>query len=284
MARSASRQDPRLVVLGSGTGVPVGGRRPAGHLVLYAGRGLLLDLGPGVWHAASRYVRFQRIDYVLLSHPHLDHCLDTLTLLFTMSLVPRRRPGPTVMASRETLRQVEQWVRSTPGLSMDLVPLRPLDAGERVPLWDGVGLTTGTVAHVAGSLAYRIDFPNGASLTYSGDTTWCLTLVQLAYRTTVLLLECAHREPSRPHLWPESAATLARWAEAEQTVLTHFYPDALTPAFRQHCRRFFSTPFVLARDGATYPIRRRRPVAEQVSSVPTYLSDSSPRGRKDHRP
>ncbi len=276
MSPPARPDEPRLVVLGSGTGVPVGGRRPASHLVLYAGRGLLLDLGPGAWHAASRYVRFHRIDYVLLSHPHLDHCLDALTLLFTMSLVPRRRPGPTVMASRETLRQVEQWVRATPGLSMDLVPTRPLDAGERLPLWDGVVLTTGAVAHVPGSLAYRVDFPDGASLTYSGDTTWCLTLVQLAYRTTVLLLECAHRHPSPPHLWPESAAVLARWAEAEQTVLTHFYPDALARTFRQACQRSFSTPFCLARDGATYPIRRRPSVVESAPPTPARHSDPPP--------
>jgi ribonuclease BN (tRNA processing enzyme) len=279
MVPSTIHKESRLVVLGSGTGVPVKGRRPAGHLVQYAGRGLLLDLGPGAWHAATRYVRFSRIDYVLLSHPHPDHCLDSLALLFTLSLTPGRRPGPTLMASRETLLQVERWVRATPGLSMDLVPIRPLEAGERVSLWDGVTLTTGTVAHVAGSLAYRLDFPDGASLTYSGDTTWCLTLVQLAYRTTVLLLECAHREPSKPHLWPESAATLARWAEAELTVLTHFYPDALTPAFRRQCRRFFSTPFVLARDGGTYPIRRRLPVAEPAT--PTASTDSMPPDREN---
>lgn len=249
---------PRLIVLGSGTGVSASRRRPAGYLVRYGRRGLLLDLGPGAWHTASRFLPPDRIEAVLLSHAHLDHCLDVLTLVYSRSLQARlsgrRLRTLAIVGSPETLETVERWIRAIPGLEPTCETFVPVRPGAVLEVGEGVRVRTGAVAHIAGSLAYRVEFPDGTSLTYSGDTTWCSTLVQLAYRTSVLLLECAHDRPSRPHLWPEAAARLARWAEAEFCVLTHFYPDALTPAFRRRCRLLFQTPLALASDGAVFPI------------------------------
>jgi ribonuclease BN (tRNA processing enzyme) len=47
------------------------------------------------------------------------------------------------------------------------------------------------VAHIAGSIGYRVETPGGSSVAYSGDTDLCEGLVELARGADLFLCECS---------------------------------------------------------------------------------------------
>ena len=87
-----------LTVLGCRSGMPADGQPSAGYLVQTPGTSMLLDCGPGVVTALSAVVPVRRLDAVVISHLHTDHCYDLLplgkALLAGLATMPggRRRP------------------------------------------------------------------------------------------------------------------------------------------------------------------------------------------------
>jgi len=86
----------KIVILGSGTAIPAAGRSPAGIYVRAGGEHLLLDAGPGTLQRLRWLgVTFLDLDRLFLSHFHVDHCLDLVSMLFAMRLPdPAPRPAP----------------------------------------------------------------------------------------------------------------------------------------------------------------------------------------------
>ena len=64
-----------LDILGCGTIIPGEHRSPcSGYLI---DNQLLIDCGPGIWHALCKNnLNISCLDYILLSHFHIDHCSD----------------------------------------------------------------------------------------------------------------------------------------------------------------------------------------------------------------
>ena len=72
----------QLTILGSGTGVPLPQRSPAGVLVQIGATPLLFDLGPGTIPRLNAVgVSYRDLEHVFLTHLHPDHTLDLVMLL-----------------------------------------------------------------------------------------------------------------------------------------------------------------------------------------------------------
>ena len=84
----------------------------------------------------------------------------------------------------------------------------------------GRRLTTRAVEH--GLPAFAVRFDAGASLTYSGDTTPCRSLTELAAGTDVLLCEAesAVKTSDMAHHTPEDAGDTATEASAGRLIVT----------------------------------------------------------------
>ena len=75
----------QVTVLGSGTAIPVPGRFPAGYLVEIPDTVAMVDCGPGTLRRlAMSGVGLDRLDALLLTHYHTDHCADVAALLFAL--------------------------------------------------------------------------------------------------------------------------------------------------------------------------------------------------------
>jgi len=86
----------RVVVLGSGTGVPDPSRLPSGVLVEGGGARVLVDCGPGIVRRLSAAgVGPEAVTAVLLTHFHVDHAADLTALLFALR-APRYVGRPTL--------------------------------------------------------------------------------------------------------------------------------------------------------------------------------------------
>ena len=88
--------DPALTVLG-GSAASVGtGQGCAGYLVEHGDTRIVLDLGPGTLQELRKHTDFRAIDAVVISHLHVDHMLDVVSLRFSLSynpVKPERRVG-----------------------------------------------------------------------------------------------------------------------------------------------------------------------------------------------
>ena len=244
----------RVVILGAGTAIPATGYSPAGIYVNAGREHLLFDAGPGTMqrlHAIG--VTLWQLDRLFLTHYHVDHCLDLVSLLFA-SHIPRpmpRRPltiyGPRGLAKlyRQLNGAFHRWLEPR----SRRLRIQELDE-ERLQL-PGYTVQSLRMNHSAPALGYRLE-ASGGSMAYSGDTDGCERVVQLGRKADLLILECSmpDRRKVAGHLTPTECGRIAAAAGCEHLVLTHFYPVFQGYDIRRRVRRSFRGRLTLARDGA----------------------------------
>ena len=218
----------QVTVLGSGTAIPVPSRFPAGYL-LEVGTGVaLVDCGPGTLRRlATVGVPLERLDAVLLTHYHTDHCADVAALLFALR-APRyagRPPlrlfgAPGLQRLVDKLTEVWPWLEPR-GYELQVTELRP-----GAFAFGGAEVTAVPIPPPAQSLGYRVTDGTG-SVAFSGDADTCDELVELARGTDLFVCDCAMPDGQKidGHLTPRLAAEHAERGGARRLLLTHFYPE-----------------------------------------------------------
>lgn len=252
-----------LTVLGAGSILPRVGYGCAGY-ALRAGFGegvTLLDCGPGTIRAlAGAGIALTEVRRVVLSHYHLDHCLDLFALAFA-----RRNPALDALGEIELIgpRGLRARMEGAPallghGAAMPDAVLREVEPGEGLER-DGLRWRSVANGHTPESLSWRVE-PAAAvpdwSLVYTGDTREDPRVVELAQGAGVLLAECSFPEEQalENHLTPTSAARLARAARVRRLILTHFYPSMDPEVARVRAARVYDGPIELAADGRLFEL------------------------------
>jgi ribonuclease BN (tRNA processing enzyme) len=118
-------------------------------------------------------------------------------------------------------------------------------------------VTTARVNHPVECHGIRLE-AGGRSLTYSGDTDRCTTLVDLARDADLFLCEASWPDgPAHPegiHLTGRTAGEQAARAGARRLMLTHLVPWADPDSVLAGARSTYDGPLELARCGATYEV------------------------------
>jgi len=217
----------QLTFLGTGSAMPTGDRFQTGLLLETDGRSLLIDCGSGALHGLARTdTGYEGVDTVLLTHHHLDHVSDLLSLMKARwlageeSLTVVGPPGTTDLVT--DLLSVHEYMQDRLDLALrDVGP----DGGFELGGFDVAALET---RHSMYCLAYRFESPDGERLVYSGDTEAFADLAEFADGAAVLVHDCSfpndvdvsnHPTPS------QLGAVLAEsGAEIGRVYLTHLYP------------------------------------------------------------
>jgi ribonuclease BN (tRNA processing enzyme) len=212
----------KLTVVGCSPAWPNPNGAHAGYLVESTGGRLLVDCGPGVLPRLRVREAWPRLDAIVISHLHLDHCGDLVPWLWGHLVGPARGTrGPdlfvppgglgrlTSFATVEQFAQVFRIVAYEDGV--------PFTAAGHV-------VTPITVAHgTEPAWGLRIEH-DGAVLAYSGDTGPTPALETLARDADVFLCEATLTEPDgdpRVHLTDAEARAAAAAAGARRLLLTH---------------------------------------------------------------
>ncbi|KJK43096.1 beta-lactamase [Lentzea aerocolonigenes] len=209
-----------LTVLGCATPYPSADNPCSGYLVSTGDTRLWMDAGTGTLGPLQRHTKLQDVDAIWISHLHADHSADLLTAYYALLFADVERGPIPLLGPPGIADRLAGFLTNGPERS-------PVESAfEITELHDGhqatVGsmrLTTAAVEHGIPAFAVRIEA--GSSLTYSGDSAPCDSLVELARGTDVLLCEAESATKSEVHHTPEDAGETAEAAGAGRLIVTH---------------------------------------------------------------
>jgi ribonuclease BN (tRNA processing enzyme) len=217
---------------------------------------IVLDLGTGAFANLRRYVDYDRLGGVVISHMHADHFIDLIPLRYALRYGSHRPaaklkiylpPGGLAMLKR----LVSAFASEGGEFLSDVFDLREYDPAAPLAI-DGATLRFAHTSHYIPAYAIRWE-RNGASVTYSADTAPDERVVALARETDVFLCEATllHGEGEigmRGHSSAAEAATMARAAGVRRLVLTHYGEESTARDLDEAARAVFSGEIVVADD------------------------------------
>lgn len=207
---------------GSHTGA---GRMCSGYLVEAAGRKILLDAGNGSTGNLQREHRFRDLDAVVISHRHVDHCIDLIGCYYNLRFDPDHTGRMPLYAAAEVHDLLTSLLsRDAPMSFDDLFAHQEVGDGDRVQIGE-VTLTFARSRHPVPTVSTRVE-AEGVTLVYSGDSAGGPELVDLARGADLLLCEAtwtgdAADYPPDLHLTAAEAAKVANDAGVPRLILTH---------------------------------------------------------------
>lgn len=211
-----------------------------------------LDLGAGAFNRLQDHVDPERLDAIVISHHHSDHCADLLALRVYLMIGPGRGHRVRLIAPaglRERLVAFGGADGWDEGFAFEL--LEPESVVDVAPGWT---LSCVEVPHAPPTFALRVD-RGGVSITYGADCAPNEALPTLARGTDLLLTECSEgagpRAGAYPHLDARDAAAMAVAAGARRLLLTHCAPEHDRDAALRVARDGFGGPVDWARQGET---------------------------------
>lgn len=245
-----------LTILGSGTGIPSLQRGAPGHLITIDNEPLLFDSGSGtLLRLLNVGIDYKQLNYVFYTHTHSDHTADLVPLIQALRTTPNyKRKEQLNIYGPAGFTNFLKILTQAFGVWL-LEPNFPLEIHElgqdqvNISNWS---IKTICMKHTQAAIAYRIESKEGHSVVYSGDTDYCLEIIELAKRANILILECSFPDHKKVqgHLTPSEAAEIAEKAECEHLILTHLYPpvEELEAKIKSNCHRIYSGKISIARD------------------------------------
>ena len=244
--------------LGTGTGGSTGSRRwrPA-NLVDTGEYLVVVDCGVGCHYRLSDRGLLTEVDYVFITHGHMDHFLGLPEALFQAYVEGRKKPlhiyaPPPVEEVAKIL--ASHFVAELAAAPYEIVSRR-VSPGVLLDL-PGLRVEAAEVCHHTAKEAYGFRLRAGVDVLFSGDTAaGCESLRRLGSGVDVAVLEATCNEENK-ELCKRYAhsTTLEALAEGEamkagELVLTHI-DDRLNPTIYQDVKRA-NRPVVVAEDNMT---------------------------------
>ena len=247
----------RLIILGSGTSVPLSYRASPSLVMLIDDKPILFDMGPGTLRQMARIgISHEKIEHIFISHFHPDHTADLIHFLFATRIPPvleTREPftitGPA--GFEEFLIKLQEAYRGWLDIPSEIMDIDELDMSKpEKRSYNSFNIISQSMAHTPNSLAFHIEGNSGESFVYSGDTDLCDEIVDLARNSDLLILECSFPDGEKVegHLTPSQAGRIATLAGVNRLLLVHFYPEIMATDIARDCRETYGGELILGRD------------------------------------
>jgi len=250
-----------ITLLGTGAAWPDADRSSPAFLLQHQGIPFLIDCGGGTSHQLMKAgVPPSTLEIVLLTHIHIDHCVEFPSLVFGAYLTGKeggfRLFGPP---------GTEHFAKSVFGDTYDfaipmmkqlrkkdiVVTTREVESGRVLDL-PGLEIESTPVHHGIPTIAYRFTAA-GKSVVLSGDTAPCDNIVKIANEADLLIIECSFPEQAGPkpgHCIPSQVGKIAAAAKAKRVVLVHLFPPCKgkEDGMVEEIKRFYVGPVEVGRD------------------------------------
>jgi ribonuclease Z len=245
---------PKLIILGTAHAIPDEYHENTYLAFVGERRRVLIDC------AGNPQVRLKKADIDLLevtdmflTHFHPDHVSGVPSLLTNMWLMGRHDPLE-VYGLQVTLDRViqlmglfewDQWPDFFP-VNFHPLPLEPLTLAIQD---EDLRIFTSPVEHSIPSIGLRMEArQTGSAIAYSGDTSPCDAVVELAEGAAVLIHEATGQHPG--HASASQAGIIAARADVGKLYLIHYDPQ--DESLVSQAQKEFPGPVALAEDFMTF--------------------------------
>jgi len=237
----------KVVFLGTGGAFSAGRRGNVALLIEDSDFRILVEAPPAVVQQLARVnVQAVEIDQLFVSHSHGDHVLGFP--MFALNRSFESVPRLDVYAGSNTIATLKMlWALVFTGYGNHRLKCGWHNLSEQRPdmmeLSRGVAMHTAVTSHPPGmpTLAARWNFSNGMSVTFATDTLPCISVIELARGSDLLIHEATFSAELQPdadpavyfHSTARQAGEIARQAGCPRLALVHIgstigeYPDVL---------------------------------------------------------
>jgi ribonuclease BN (tRNA processing enzyme) len=247
-----------LTVLGSAgshTGV---GRVCSGYLVSSGDTRLLLDAGNGSTANLQRFIGFADLDAIVISHRHVDHCIDLVGAYYALKFGSPPEQRIPVYGAPEVGEALAGFMQKDTEMELaDVYMLETVVGGDERRIGP-LRLTFADATHLTPAISTRIEV-DGAALVYSGDTSGGQELVEIARGADLFLCEATWAGdqadyPPGIHLTGRGAAAIAQEAGVGRLLLTHVIGSTDRDRLLAEAQEVFDGPVELADDLDVYDV------------------------------
>lgn len=215
----------KLTILGNNGPYPSAGGACSGYLISEGSTKILLDCGNGVLSNLLKFVKFEDLDCIILTHLHSDHMSDMMVLRYAVQIKMSKgqiNKPVTVFAPSEP---EEEYKRLDIKGVYDLKPI----TGNLKLKYGSLDITFTEMKHPVKCFGVSVN-NNSKRFVFSGDTSWTENIVGFSKGCDVVMLDAgllARDKTSEnvPHLTAGECGTAAREAGAKMLLLTHFWPE-----------------------------------------------------------
>jgi ribonuclease BN (tRNA processing enzyme) len=244
----------RLTVLGTSGAYPGPGRAATGYLLQHDGFSVAVDLGSGVMSNLQQYVPHNQVDAVVISHEHVDHCVDLYSLWMARYFHPDPLPPMPLFAPKGVFDKVARLHDDPLNMEdmrarFDIHDVEPGSSFEVGPF----RVETRLMPHWVPNMGMRWQ-TDGQILAYTGDTGPSEEIEAIGRDADALVTEASwlDGQDNRPyHLTARQAAGHAARAGARKLVLSHFWPTNDRESSREQAAEAYEGEIVLAEEGMT---------------------------------
>jgi ribonuclease BN (tRNA processing enzyme) len=241
-----------LIVLGTSGAYPGPGRAASGYLVRHDGFTLALDLGSGAFGNLQRHVGHTDVDALLISHEHVDHCVDLYGLWMARYFHPETLPPMPLFAPAGVFERVarlhdDQENVLDMGRRFDVHEVEPGSSFEVGPF----RVDTRLMPHWVPNAGMRLQ-ADGTVLAYTGDTGPSEEIEVIGRDADLLVTEASwlDGQDTRPfHITARQAGEHATRAGARRLMLSHFWPTNEREPYRQQAGEVYTGDLILADEG-----------------------------------
>ncbi len=249
----------KLIVLGSGTGVPSLKRNAPGYHVRARDQEFLVDCGSGTLLQLERAgLTYLTLDAVFITHSHPDHIGDLIPLIHALKVTPgvRREKPLTIFGPAGFMEFYTECI--SPVVTTPKHFTVELSEVEGEFDFAGVRCRTAPTVHSdrLNSIAYRFEVGDKA-LVMSGDCDYDTGIVELSRAADLLVLDCSCPDALKfpGHLSGSECGRVAREAGVKRLLLSHLYPVVGADDTRlEECSVMFQGDVQLAEDLQGYDL------------------------------
>lgn len=208
----------KVTVIGHWGGFPKVGEATSGYLIQHDNFNLLLECGSGVVSSLQKVLDLSKLDAVLITHYHCDHCCDVGPLQYARQIKTQlgeiNTPLP-IYAPEGEFFKLLKWEDYTYGVSFNETSILNIGPFE---------ISFIKNQHPVEAYSIKIKCENKI-FSYTSDTSYFQELESFFYESDLLIAECsfyADMDGSKAgHLNSTQAGMLAEKSNVKKLVLTH---------------------------------------------------------------
>jgi ribonuclease BN (tRNA processing enzyme) len=243
----------KLTILGNNGPYPSAGGACSGYLLEEGNTKLLLDCGNGILSNLFKFIKFEELDAIILSHLHSDHISDMMVLKYAIEIKMKRGliDKPLIVYAPD--QPFEEFNRLNVKGVFDL---RVINEDMELNI-GGLKIKFQEMKHPYKSFAVSIMNKN-KRFVFSGDTSWTEKIISFSREADLIMLDSGLLSKDKtsdnvPHLTALECGEVAKASGAGKLLLTHFWPEYDLRDILNEARTIYKNAY-LAELSKTYEI------------------------------